>query len=89
MGDRVAFAAGRGNAGRILVRSLDRLDMEEVPDSDGGMMPFFSHDGASVGFFAEGGTGVLRTYAFEDATLSEAVSATSAYSPGATWVPDV
>ena len=83
-GDRVAVAEG-GTGSKIWVRSLNRLDIEEVPGSNESFSQFFSQDGARLGFFAAGSA--LRIYTFKDRT-SEAVSTTSELSLGATWAPD-
>jgi len=50
----VAVTAGRGEQSRLYLRRMDSLEMEEVPDTEGALNPFFSPDGAYVGFFAGG-----------------------------------
>ncbi|HSC27216.1 MAG TPA: protein kinase [Vicinamibacterales bacterium] len=38
----------------IYIRQLDRLDAQRLPGTEGGQSPFFSPDGRSVAFFADG-----------------------------------
>jgi serine/threonine protein kinase/Tol biopolymer transport system component len=53
-GRRVAFISVDGSGSRLLVRALDAFDMTPVAGSDGAVMPFWSPDSRSVGFFARG-----------------------------------
>ena len=39
---------------RLYVKSLDSLDSQPVPGTEGGSQPFFSPDGKSIGFVANG-----------------------------------
>jgi Tol biopolymer transport system component len=39
---------------QLWVRSFDALRFEALPDTEGATMPFWSADGRSIGFFAEG-----------------------------------
>jgi len=54
-GTKLAFVAldGKGSA-RIWVRSLGKLAAESVAGTDNATFPFWSADGASLGFFADG-----------------------------------
>jgi eukaryotic-like serine/threonine-protein kinase len=54
-GRSIVFA-GRTPTGaaRLWIRRLDALDLRELPGTEGGGRPFWSPDGASIGFFAEG-----------------------------------
>jgi hypothetical protein len=45
-GTRIAFETD----GRLYIRALDSFDMEPIPGTDGAQQPFFSPDGAWVGF---------------------------------------
>ena len=38
------------DAGRIMVRQVDRIDVRPVPNGDGGQQPFLSSDGRRIGF---------------------------------------
>ena len=53
---RSIVIAGRAPAGsaQLWVRTLDAPDVRELPGTEGGGQPFFSPDGESIGFFAEG-----------------------------------
>ncbi len=54
-GRRIAFTAiSGGSPSRLFVRSLDSLDATAVADTEGAKQPFWSPDGASIGFFALG-----------------------------------
>ena len=55
-GQRVAFFTNATNSLTIMwIRSLDSLESRRVPGTEGGASPFWSPDGKSIGFFAEGG----------------------------------
>jgi serine/threonine-protein kinase len=75
-GSKLVLVANR----RLYVRSLDTLAMTELPGTSGGWGPFFSPDGAWVGFFAPG---------FKKVRVSggEPVAITGASGRGA-WSPD-
>jgi serine/threonine-protein kinase len=67
----------------LLQRQLDRLDAEPIPGTTGGLDPFFSPDGRTVGFFSGG---KLRTVNLADGrsvTLADVPTAR-----GATWSDD-
>jgi serine/threonine-protein kinase len=54
-GRRIAFTAVSGESSpRLFVRSLDALEATAVAGTDGAKQPFWSPDGASLGFFALG-----------------------------------
>jgi Tol biopolymer transport system component len=54
-GRQLAFtAAGADGRARVYVRSLDVAEARALPGTEGADAPFFSPDGRSVGFFAEG-----------------------------------
>ena len=53
-GSRVAFPVGRGPTAQLYLRPLGSLESEPVRGTEGGVTPFFSPDGASLGFFADG-----------------------------------
>ena len=53
-GTRIAFVASREGRTSIWVRALDKLEATELPGTEGGYFPFWSPDGRSLGFFANG-----------------------------------
>ena len=53
-GRRIAFTADSGGSLRLFVRSLDSRDATAIDGTDGAKQPFWSPDGASLGFFAGG-----------------------------------
>ena len=53
-GTRMVFVASRDGKTSIWVRALDKLDAAEMPGTEGGYFPFWSPDGRSLGFFANG-----------------------------------
>jgi Tol biopolymer transport system component/predicted Ser/Thr protein kinase len=54
-GRRLAFAANLDSGGQqIWIRDLSSTTATPVPETDGGMYPFWSPDGRHLGFFAQG-----------------------------------
>jgi serine/threonine-protein kinase len=54
-GKRVAFLGATANGvAHVFVRALDAVEAKPVAGTDGAVLPFFSPDGESIGFFAEG-----------------------------------
>jgi serine/threonine protein kinase/Tol biopolymer transport system component len=54
-GRRIAFVAqSPDGARRVWMRSLDRLDAQPVPGTEGATGPFWSPDGRRLAFFADG-----------------------------------
>ncbi|MET1084351.1 MAG: protein kinase, partial [Burkholderiales bacterium] len=53
-GRTVAFVGADGSGSRIVVRSLDAFVTTPVAGTEGAVMPFWSPDGRSLGFFARG-----------------------------------
>jgi Tol biopolymer transport system component len=54
-GRRIAFVAqSPDGARRVWMRSLDRLDAEPLPGTEGATGPFWSPDGRRLAFFADG-----------------------------------
>src|SRR5438270_1166313 len=47
-------AAGSKSTRTLWIRQLDRAEPRELPGTDGALHPFWSPDGKSVGFFAQG-----------------------------------
>ena len=53
-GTRIAFVASREGKTTLWIRPLDKLEAIELPGTDGAYFPFWSPDGRSLGFFANG-----------------------------------
>jgi len=53
-GSRLVYVANHGGSAKLYVRAIDRFEARPIPGTDGAETPFFSPDGQSVGFFAEG-----------------------------------
>ncbi|MDO8943281.1 MAG: protein kinase, partial [Desulfobacterales bacterium] len=53
-GNRLAYVAQVGNTTQIYTRDMLSGKIEPLPDTQGGHSPFFSPDGSSIGFFADG-----------------------------------
>ena len=78
---RIAYTAVADGRTRLYVRRLGRFETEAVPGTEGARQPFFSPDGAAVGYFADGW---LRTVALDgDAGTSDDDGAPGG-GPGAT-----
>ena len=57
-GKVLVYGGGEFSAFRLYKRALDTLESVPIRGTEGGRMPFFSPDGASVGFFE--GNGLKR-----------------------------
>src|SRR6185295_16557161 len=53
-GRTLVFRAARDAGGQLFVRPLDRLEAAPIPGTEGANSPFFSPDGAWIGFWANG-----------------------------------
>jgi len=53
-GRQVGYVAAESGITSLYLRPLDRLESTLVPDSEGATFPFFSPDGAWIGFFSQG-----------------------------------
>jgi serine/threonine protein kinase/Tol biopolymer transport system component len=53
-GRLIAFISADGSGRKLLVRPLDSLEATAVVGSEGAKQPFWSPDGSSIGFFANG-----------------------------------
>ena len=83
-GRNVAFLAREPNGQRfVFVRSLDNADARRLDDTPGAQMPFWSPDGRSLGFFADG---KLKKIGLEDARAE--VLAEAPQPLGASWADD-
>ena len=72
--------------GRLMMRTLDRLDVVPLLESGLHSAPFFSPDGNSVGFFTLGTSEMFRVPVAGGPTIP--VSRSVGVSRGATWLPD-
>jgi Tol biopolymer transport system component/predicted Ser/Thr protein kinase len=80
-GTRLAFAATAADGTRRLwIRSLDALEPYALMETEGASQPFWSPDGRSVGFFANGQLKRLDLAGASTTTLCGALQAA-----GATW----
>ena len=84
-GRSLAYVA-RDSAGvsRLYVRPLDRFEPSVIPESEGAQQPFFSPNGARVGFFARG---KLLTASVSGGAPT-AIADASAHPFGGTWGED-
>ena len=80
--ERLVYAASSGKTSQLYVRELDAFDAKPLPQTEGAQNPFFSPDGRSVGFFAEG---KLKKVSIEGGAPTELAEA--AWGHG-TWGPD-
>jgi Tol biopolymer transport system component len=53
-GKRVAYAASRNGITRLYLRALDAFEPVPIAGTEGAGLPFFSPDGQSIAFFADG-----------------------------------
>jgi predicted Ser/Thr protein kinase len=82
-GSRLVYVASRAGSRQLYVRPLDRLEATAIPGTEGAETPFFSPDGQSVGFFAEGKLKKVSLGGGAPLTLCSAVT-----NRGASWGPD-
>ena len=83
-GRRLAFAADRGGARQIFLRSLGEVEARPIEGASGGRSPFFSPDGQWIGFFSEGKLKKIPIAGGPAQTICEDVTAHR----GATWAAD-
>ena len=82
---RIAYTAVHDGRARLYVRRLDRFEADAVPGTEGAAQPFFSPDGETVGFFAEG---LLKTVSLaDDAPPPATVCRLGGEPAGGAWAP--
>jgi serine/threonine protein kinase/Tol biopolymer transport system component len=84
-GTQVAFIARRGTSDGIVIRRFDAMQLEWLKDTSGARTGgvFWSPDGRSLGFFADG---KLKVAELATGKIEEIANAPSAF--GGTWGPD-
>jgi eukaryotic-like serine/threonine-protein kinase len=82
-GDKVVFAATSDGRIKLWIRSLDGASEKAFAGTDSAASPFWSPDGRSVGFFADG---KLKRVDVADGTVKELVSV--AVDRGGAWAGD-
>jgi Tol biopolymer transport system component/tRNA A-37 threonylcarbamoyl transferase component Bud32 len=83
-GRTLVVAGTDGNTERLYVRTLDRPEFSPLAGTEGGTSPFFSHDGAWVGFFAD--RRLKRVPVAGGAALD--IAAAPGFPAGASWAKD-
>jgi serine/threonine-protein kinase len=82
-GQRLVYVGSSPTMRRLYVKTLDSLDSQPIPGTEGGAQPFFSPDGSSIGFVTNG---VLMRTQLSGGTPVPIVGASAMR--GATWGPD-
>ena len=85
-GTQVVYVGVHG-APQLYARRIDQLEAQPIPGTLGARQPFFSPDGASVGFWATA-EGELRKVAFAGGPVVTICKAPTGNLYGATWGPD-
>ena len=80
-GTELAWSGCDASGCRLYVRPLDRLEPSVVPGTDGGHAPFFSPDGRSIAFFADGRLKKVALAGGAPVTLADAPAIL-----GGTWI---
>ncbi len=83
-GRTLVIAGTDANGQRLYQRTLGRLEATPLAGTEGGQTPFFSPDGAWIGFFAE--NRLKRVPAAGGAAID--IAAVSGYPMGASWGQD-
>ena len=86
-GSRIAFRAEREDGFiQLYIRSIDRADLTAVPDTETAHNPFFSPDGARLGFFQDTDR-ALRTVSLATGQVVTVTDTTAGHN-GASWGED-
>ena len=79
-GRTIVFRVSKDNSAKLFVRRLDQLEATELAGTENALNPFFSPDGASLGFFASSG---LKTISIAGGAATTLIDA--ATGRGAAW----
>jgi len=82
-GKRLVYVGGLGAARRLLLREINQVKGKELPETKVASFPFFSPDGKSIGFGADGTLKILFLDGGKPRTLCDAPGFA-----GGTWCPD-
>ncbi|HTM05566.1 MAG TPA: protein kinase [Vicinamibacterales bacterium] len=82
-GSEIAFIALKDHVPALWVRALDSLESRALPGTEGASFPFWSPDGASLGFFADNKLKRIDANGGSPIVLTDAVNAR-----GGDWGPD-
>jgi eukaryotic-like serine/threonine-protein kinase len=88
-GTRIAFVGRKDGVSQLWVRELGDESAHPLPDTRDALDPFFSPDGASLGFFSGTGTQVsLKVVAFAGGGVRTIVTDSVAFYGGGSWGDD-
>src|SRR5262249_50880191 len=79
-GRHVAFVASGGGTQRLWLRALDTPEAQPMPGTDGAVLPFWSADSRSIGYFSSG-----QLYRIESIGGPPQVVADAPAAAGGTW----
>ena len=82
-GRMLAFVANNGGADQVWIKSMDALEAHALSGTDGAAYPFWSPDGAFIGFFSQGKLRKVATAGGPPQVLCDAASGR-----GGTWNRD-
>jgi Tol biopolymer transport system component len=74
-GRRLVFVGRTGLTARLWIRALDSVTAQPLADTEGADYPFWSPDGASIGFFADGKLKRMDVAGGSPQTLADAPNA--------------
>jgi hypothetical protein len=80
------YVANRAGTPHLVLRALDRFEGQPIPGTDGAYAPFFSPDGASIGFLTENALKRVALAGGDSVTLAEVRQGTSAAWTGSGWI---
>jgi len=82
-GKHLIYVGGIGRNSRLILREIDQVEGQELPETTGAQQPFFSPDGQSIGFSSGGKLKTLFLDGGRPKTLCDASALM-----GASWGPD-
>ncbi|MFC1553363.1 protein kinase [candidate division KSB1 bacterium] len=83
-GKFLVYVATDGITRQLYLRSLERINSNVLPGTEDAYNPFFSHDGQSIGYFANGKLKRINLSSGESFTICQV----GPNNEGATWGPD-